>query len=110
MKPMCEFMTSEVLPGFRALVARKLMEDHGLSQTQVAAMLDTTQPAISQYRRELRGKKTLVLKENPNLMELIDRITKRIMNGDVKPGETGFEFCRVCKFMQNNGMVSENTV
>lgn len=105
MKPVCEYMNSEVLPGFRALVAKKLMEDHGFSQTQVAAMLETTQPAISQYRRELRGRKTELFTGNPNLIELLEKITKSIASGEVKPDQTGFEFCKVCKFMRNNGFI-----
>jgi predicted transcriptional regulator len=106
MKPLCENMIGELLPGFRALVAKKLMEDHGFSQTQVAAMLDTTQPAISQYKGELRGKKTKVFLEDPNLFKLLEKITKCIAKGEVKPEETGSEFCKVCKFLRENGLVS----
>ena len=110
MKPLCEHMTSQILPGFRALVAKKLIEDHGLSQTKVAELLDTTQPAISQYKRDLRGKKILIFKENPNLMKMVDSVTNRIMEGDVNPEDTGLEFCRVCKFMQSSRMVSGNSM
>ena len=106
MKPLCEHMINELLPGFRALVAKKLMEDHGFSQTQVAVMLDTTQPAISQYKGDLRGKKTEVFIENPNLLRLLERITKSIAGGEVKPDETGSEFCKVCKFLRENSLVS----
>ncbi len=106
MKPLCENMISELLPGFRALVAKKLMEDHGFSQTQVASMLETTQPAISQYKRELRGRKTKVFLENPNLLGLLEKITKGIASGEVKPEQAGSEFCRVCKFLRENNIVS----
>ena len=106
MKPICEYMNSELLPGFRALVAKKLMKDHGFSQTQVASMLASTQPAISQYRRELRGKNAKLFTENPNLSGLLEEITRRIAGGEVKPEETGSEFCRVCRFMRENGLVT----
>lgn len=105
MKPLCEYMNSEMLPGFRALLAKKLMEDHGFSQTQVASMLDTTQPAISQYRRELRGRKTKVFLHNPSLLDLVERISRRIAGGEVRPEETGSEFCKVCRFMRENNLV-----
>jgi hypothetical protein len=99
-------MISEMLPGFRALIAKKLMEDHGLSQTQVAELLDTTQPAISQYRRELRGRKTSIFLKNHELLELLDRTAKNIANGCVKPERAGVEFCKICKFMRDNDIVS----
>jgi len=110
MKPVCEYMISDVLPGFRALVAKKLMDDHGFSQTQVSVMLDTTQPAISQYKRNLRGKKTEVLLKNPDLLGLLDSITKGIANGDIGPKESGFEFCKVCKLVRKNNLMTVKTV
>lgn len=99
-------MISEMLPGFRALIAKKLMEDHGLSQTRVAELLDTTQPAISQYRRALRGRKTSVFLRNHGLLELLDRTAKNIAMGSIKPEKAGIEFCKVCKFMRDNDIVS----
>ncbi len=110
MKPLCENMISELLPGFRALVAKKLMEDHGFSQTQVAVMLYTTQPAVSQYKRELRGRNAEMFLKNPNLLGLLERITKSIASGEVKPEDTGSEFCKVCKFLRENNLVSASTV
>jgi hypothetical protein len=99
-------MISELLPGFRALIAKKLMEDHGLSQTRVAELLDTTQPAISQYRRELRGRKTSVFLKNHSLLDILDRTAKNIATGRIKPEHTGIEFCKMCKFMRDNDIVS----
>ncbi len=86
MKPLCEYMINEMLPGFRALVAKKLMEDHGLSQTEVAELLDTTQPAISQYRRQLRGKKTSVFMKNHELLDFLDSDGAKDCDGQDKAG------------------------
>lgn len=99
-------MISEMLPGFRALIAKKLIEDHGMSQTQVAVMLDTTQPAISQYRRDLRGRKISVFLSNQRLTEQLERTANNIANGNVSPEKTGLEFCRMCKCMRDIGIVS----
>ena len=49
-----DMMVQEVLPSVRALMARKLLE-HGFSQKQAAEKLGLTQPAISQYKRNLWG-------------------------------------------------------
>lgn len=106
MRPLCEYMINEMLPGFRALVAKKLIEDHGFSQTEVAEMLNTTQPAISQYTRELRGRKTSVFLKNPRLFDLLERITKGIAVGNIRPDKTGLEFCRMCKLMRETRIVS----
>jgi len=106
MKPLCEYMISEMLPGFRALVAKKLMEDHGFSQTEVAELLDTTQPAISQYRRELRGRKTSVFLKHHELLAFIENVTARIARGEVRPDHTALEFCKMCKLMRDRDIVT----
>ncbi|MCD6590942.1 MAG: hypothetical protein J7K72_03130 [Candidatus Aenigmarchaeota archaeon] len=105
MKTLCEYMTNNLLPGFRALVAKKLMDEYNLTQTQVAKLLNTTQPAVSQYRRELRGKRFPLLLQNSTILKMIDETVKKIMNGDVLPEHTGLEFCRVCKFIRENNLI-----
>lgn len=44
-----------VVPAIKALVARKLVEEHGLKQDQVAEMLGISQSAVSKYSRNIRG-------------------------------------------------------
>lgn len=105
MKPLCEFINSEVLPGVRALIAKKMMEDHGITQSKAADLLDTTQPAISHYKRDMRGRKISILKEHPELLKMIDSLAKRIMSGEVSPKQTGSEFCSICEYMQKHGLI-----
>ncbi len=107
MKPICEVMVLEVLPGMRAVVARKLVEKHGFSQKVAAERLGTTQPAISQYKRELRGHKVKMFKNNPKVLEMIDSIAKRTASGELSQDQVTLEFCSVCKFMRSSGIVCE---
>ena len=72
MKTLCELMALEVLPTVRALVAKRLVETHGLSQQVAADRLGTTQPAISQYKRDVRGYKTSIIMEDTELVSMID--------------------------------------
>lgn len=107
MKPICEVMVLEVLPGIRAIVARKLVEKHGFSQKIAAERLGTTQPAISQYKRELRGHRIKMFKNNPRVLEMIDSLTKRTASGELSQDQITLEFCGICKFMRSSGMVCE---
>ena len=70
MKPVCEIIVQEILPSVRAMVAVKLTNTYGLSQEQAAVKMGTSQPAISQYKREIRGHKSRVFKQNPKLAEM----------------------------------------
>ncbi len=105
MKPLCEYVSSEILPGVRALIAKKMVEDHGITQSKAADLLDTSQPAISHYKRNMRGRKFSSFREHPELLEMINSIAKRIMNGEVSPGQTGLEFCSICRYMQKRGLI-----
>lgn len=79
-----EIIVLEVLPAARALIAKKLIEN-GLSQKEAAEKLGLTQPAISQYKRNLRGYRNDIFRENADLMEKIDVLTNRIMIDEIKP-------------------------
>jgi len=107
MKPVCEVMVMEVLPGIRAMVARKLIEKHNLSQKAAAERLGTTQPAISQYKRRLRGSGMDSLQRSPRLIEMIDSIASGAASGRLSQEEITTEFCSVCRFMRSSGMVCE---
>jgi predicted transcriptional regulator len=100
-------MALEVLPTVRALVARRLVEVHGLSQQQAADRLGSTQPAISQYKREIRGFKTSVLTGDPKIVQMIDSISKRMTSGELDQQEAALEFCSICRHMRSTGIACE---
>jgi len=107
MKPVCEVMVTEILPGVRGLIAGRLVEKHSLSQIKAAERLGTTQPAISQYMTGIRGSKIKKLKENVGFMSMIESITDRTASGELSQDMISMEFCNVCKFMRKEGLACE---
>lgn len=99
MKPFCETFVKEILPVLRALLAKKLIEIYGLSQKQVAARLETTQPAISQYKRGLRGKGNLLV-NHPEVDEMINNIAKAVASGELSAEQVSQEFCSICDHLE----------
>jgi predicted transcriptional regulator len=91
-----DMMVQEVLPSVRALMARKLLE-HGFSQKQVAEKLGLTQPAISQYKRNLRGLRKDLIEEKPKLGGMVDELARKIASGHVNPRDANLELFEVCK-------------
>ena len=51
----CEKMVHGVFPVARSLIAKKLTEVYGMSQTEAARKMGLSQPAVSQYRKDVRG-------------------------------------------------------
>jgi predicted transcriptional regulator len=107
MKPACEIIVQEILPSVRAMVAVKLTKTYGLSQEQAAKKMGTTQPAISQYKREIRGHRSRVFKQNPKLLEMVDDIAKKVASGELATYDMTIEFCRICRYMRSKGIMCE---
>ena len=104
MKPLCEVTVGQVLPFIRALVAKRLVEGYGLSQSQAAKRLGMSQPAISQYRRELRGSRT-GLREYPKLLDMVNSIAKGVSEGSLNQEQATLEFCKICKYLRLEGII-----
>ncbi len=107
MKPACEIIVQEILPAMRAMVAMQLTKQYGLSQEQAALRLGTTQPAISQYKRSMRGYKTAIFKKHPKILEMMNSLTKSAASGELSPDQVTLEFCRICLYIRKNGLICE---
>jgi len=50
-----EIASKSVIPAIRAMVVRRLVDEHGMTQQQAAHLLGITQPAVSKYLHNKRG-------------------------------------------------------
>ena len=50
-----EIASKSVIPAIRAMVVRRLVDQHGMTQQQAARLLGITQPAVSKYMHKKRG-------------------------------------------------------
>jgi len=50
-----ELASKSVIPAIRALIVKRLVEEHGMTQQEAARLLGVTQPAVSKYLHEKRG-------------------------------------------------------
>lgn len=104
MKPYCEIIVSTILPAMRSLITKELLTRQGLTQKEAADLLGLTQPAISQYNREARGFKVKMLEKEPEIMNMIDDLTKDIVSG-MKPKQIHSRFCDICKSIRKNRVI-----
>lgn len=94
MKIFCETVFSEMLPALRSIVAHELITTYKLSQDDVAKKLGITQPAVSQYKAGVRGKKMQVLMSDKQFMEFVGKLSAEIAAGNVNIYE---KVCDICK-------------
>src|SRR4030042_3098194 len=98
MSSRCETVGKYVMPVFRSLVAKELVQTHHLTQAETAQKLGTTQAAISQYVNSKRAAKSI-----GQFGEILPRIQAMavISAGVLARRETGQEeitsdLCRLC--------------
>ncbi len=104
MKPFCEVMVQEVLPAIRGIVANQLTRKYGMSQKRAAFLLGLSQPAISQYRRELRGYRADMIKGSDKLADMVAKLAEGLASGEIRDYESTLRLCHICKEMRKSGL------
>ena len=99
----CEMAVHDIFPVARAMIAKKLIDVYRFSQTKAARVLGLSQPAISQYKKNLRGNKAKSLIENQRFVDISNDIAKRISEGSLKKEAMDNEMCRFCKLFGDEG-------
>lgn len=107
MKIQCESFVKDILPGVRALLARDLLEKHGLTQKEAARRLEMTQPAISQYKNKLRGRKVKELEASPSISNRIDDLAEGIAREEIDGEKYDSEICEICKQAKRESLLPE---
>ncbi|MBW6451554.1 MAG: hypothetical protein K0B02_02385 [DPANN group archaeon] len=103
MKPFCEIIVTKIFPTVRALIAKELMDELNHTQNETAAKMNITQPAISQYKRELRGSKAEIIQKNEVVFNMIKNQAKILST--TKPSENRHILCTICKAIRDEKLL-----
>lgn len=108
MRPPCELVVQYVLPAFRSLVARELIENHHLSQTAAADRLGTTQAAVSYYIDAKRGDKIMKKLETvPAVRKVAQEVAEGIASGKFSFTDAMTKFCELCVALRNSDVICD---
>ena len=100
----CEVAVKCVLPVVRAMVARELMNTHRLKQVEAAKLLSVSQPAISLYSRNIRGK-AIDLENDSEIQILVTSMTASLVKGPVSHRDLMLMYCGICKAIRAKGLL-----
>ena len=103
MRPYCEVVVKELLPALRSVLAKEML-DAGLKQDKIAEKLQLTQPAVSHYIKQARGKQVQLLIENEKIHEQLKRLAHELINEDK---QDKLAFCGVCRNARGTGMLCQ---
>lgn len=102
----CEVGVKTVLPAIRALMARTIVEKHGMKEKQAADILGLSQSAISRYTTKDRGN-ILTIEKVPEVQLLIDQMIQLLLNDPQKTAEAFELFCQTCKVIRQKGLMCQ---
>ncbi len=107
MKNPCEMIARYILPAFRSLIAKGLIDDHGFTQVAAAAKLGTTQASISYYISSKRGEKYInLLKNNQHVQKKINEIIEGLVTTSFSSEEVTGTLCDLCIFLRDNNQLN----
>jgi predicted transcriptional regulator len=105
MRTVCEIVVNDILPTLRAAVAKELITSYNLNQGEVAKLLDVSQPAISQYLRQLRGKPYFV--DDKNVSSEIKELAGQLYNKQIEASALGTKMCAISKIVLDSGLLKD---
>ncbi len=100
----CEVAVKCVLPVVRAMVAKELRSGNGLRQVDVARLLRVSQPAISLYQRDMRGK-AMDLENDEEIQRLVFKMAEALANDKLPRTELVLMYCEICKTIRGKGLM-----
>ena len=95
-----------VLPAFRSLVARELIEKHGFSQVATTKKLGTTQTTVSHYLHHKRGEKRIIeLESIPIVQHTASKLAQDIATEKTSGTDIKLRFCSLCDTLRKRGVL-----
>jgi predicted transcriptional regulator len=102
----CEIAVKSVVPAVKALIAKELVEKHGLKQDEVAELLGISQSAVSKYTRKVRGY-IIKIDELEELKPLTEKMIDLIVDGSYDRTEFLEAFCQICMVVRKVGLICQ---
>jgi predicted transcriptional regulator len=96
-----ELTSKSVIPALRALIVRRLVEDHGMTQQEAAKLLGVTQPAVSKYLHLKRGA-AIRLHGIKQIDQATNEIAEMVSSRKVQPIEVMSKIEAACDYVRKN--------
>lgn len=100
----CEVGVKTVLPAVKAIMARSIVQKHGLNEKQTAILLGISQSAVSRYVGRERGN-LLEIEGTTEVTTLIDQMVTHIVKQPENKKEFLKLFCQTCQTIREKGLM-----
>jgi hypothetical protein len=100
----CEVGVKTILPAVKAIMARSIVEKHGLNEKQTADLLGLSQSAVSRYISRERGN-LLNIEGTTEVIDLINQMVNHIIKVPENKTEILNLFCQTCTTIREKGLM-----
>ncbi len=100
----CEIAVKCVLPVVRAMIAKQLTIEHKLKQMDIAKLLGVSQPAVSLYHRNMRGK-AIDVEDDRDVRVLVVHAAESLVLGEISHKELIQIYCEICRAIRAKGLL-----
>jgi len=104
-----EIESKTLIPALRAILAKKLAEDHNVREEEISKMLGVTQAAISNYIRGTRGDPALIAKllSDKQVATLIEELTESLSSDMAYTPSSLSKFIGLCNYIKSSLLICE---
>ncbi len=104
-----EIESKTLIPALRAILAKKLAEDHKIGEDEISKMLGVTQAAISNYIRGTRGDPSLIAKllNEERVSEMIDDLCFNLSSDMAYTPSSLSKFIGLCNYIKSSLLICD---
>jgi len=84
------------------MIAKELVMSHRLKQVEIAKLLGVSQPAVSLYFRERRGR-AINLENESDIAAMVKNFAASLAEDELSPKAFFVTFCRICSAIRAKG-------
>jgi len=86
------------------MIARELMDNYGLKQIEAAKLLGVSQPAISLYCRNIRGR-AIDLENDYEIKRLVTDTAESLASNNLSRRDLIVAYCEMCRLIRGKGLL-----
>lgn len=104
-----EIESKTLIPALRAILAKKLAEEHQVREDEISKMLGVTQAAISNYIRGTRGDPKLIQKlmDDKQVSQLINELSDILSSDMAYTPSSLAKFISLCNYIKSSLLICE---
>ncbi len=104
-----EIESKTLIPALRAILAKKLAEDHKIREDEISKMLGVTQAAISNYIRGTRGDPQLIQKllAEEQVSKMVEELSDSLASDMAYTPSSLSKFIGLCNYIKSSLLICD---